>query len=374
MKKMFVFLILILGVALVPACNDKEGGLSEKTINEAYRLVKVWGSSPTDVYAVGAISPNHQNGIILHYDGNMWSKINIGTAQPLYDIWGSSSSDIFVLGENNTLFHYDGNFWSKMSSGAENELYGIWGTSSSDVFAVGDGVILHYDGSSWSAMTIDKPEAILGFDGNSLSELTSGTTKRFFRIWGSSPTDVYVVGFDPTFHTGTSTILHYNGSSWSEMSTDTIIRSPEGLDIPGISSTDPVPGNGTVYIKSLAGLSISGVWCSSSSNVFVVGSKLTESRGIQEGVILHYDGNSWSATVIDTALRINAVWGSSPSDVYAAGTVLGDKVFNGVILHYNGDSWSEFSRAERGINSIWGSSYANVFAVGEEGTILHYTK
>jgi hypothetical protein len=41
-----------------------------------------------------------------------------------------------------------------MISGVSIGLRGIWGSSSSDVFVVGsDETILHYDGSEWSSIT-----------------------------------------------------------------------------------------------------------------------------------------------------------------------------------------------------------------------------
>jgi hypothetical protein len=63
------------------------------------------------------------------------------------------------------------------------------------VFAVGGysetgftAIILHYDGSSWS--TMPGGETALAFGG----------------VWGSSPWDVFAVGWDAN---GNSVILHY---------------------------------------------------------------------------------------------------------------------------------------------------------------------
>ncbi|OQY49064.1 MAG: hypothetical protein B6240_03955 [Desulfobacteraceae bacterium 4572_87] len=66
-----------------------------------------------------------------------------GAIDSLYGIWGSSVSDVFAVGYSGTIFHYDGISWSPMTSGATNSLYGIWG-SGSYFFAVGDsGTIFH---------------------------------------------------------------------------------------------------------------------------------------------------------------------------------------------------------------------------------------
>jgi hypothetical protein len=59
------------------------------------------------------------------------------------------------------------------------------------------------------------------------------------------------------------------------------------------------------------------------------------------------------------------VWGSSGTDVYAAG--------QDGILHYDGANWTRVQGVAASLFDIWGSSAANVFAVGEDGTIIHGT-
>ena len=87
--------------------------------------------------------------------GGRWEWQNpLPTGNPLHGVWGSSGSDVFAVGDYGTIVHYDGMTWSPMSSGTYNHLRGVWGSSGSDVFAVGDyGTILHYDGAAWSHMS-----------------------------------------------------------------------------------------------------------------------------------------------------------------------------------------------------------------------------
>jgi hypothetical protein len=54
-------------------------------------LVDVWGSSPSDVFAVGyamAGDGTGEYGIILHNDGSSWSAMSIGTSGIKQVIWG----------------------------------------------------------------------------------------------------------------------------------------------------------------------------------------------------------------------------------------------------------------------------------------------
>jgi len=273
---------------------------SSMTSGTTNPLWGIWGSSASDVFAVGYM------GTILHYDGSTWSAMTSGTTNQLMGIWGSSSSDVFAVGGVGTIRHYNGSSWSAMTSGTSADLADVWGSSGSDVFAVGAmGKILHYNGSSWSAMASGTTNALFGvwgssasdvfavglsgtilnYNGTSWSPMTGGTTQYFYSVWGSSGTDVFAVAYS-------GSILHYDGSRWSAMTSGT-----------------------TNALKS--------VWGSSVSDVFAVGSY---------GTIRHYNGSSWSAMTSGTTTKnLIGIWGSSGSDVFAVGEF-------GTILHYSGAS------------------------------------
>jgi hypothetical protein len=97
-------------------------------------------------------------------------------------------------------------------------------------------------------------------------------------IWGTSSTDVFVVGSDSFPASYAGIILHYNGKQWNTM-------------IEGVYDN------------------LVDVWGSSSTNVFALG---------EFGTILHYDGNNWTTTT--TSLYLTAIWGSPEGDdIFAAG-------------------------------------------------------
>ncbi|MFN8459698.1 MAG: alpha/beta hydrolase-fold protein [Anaerolineae bacterium] len=269
------------------------------------QLNSIWGSSASDVFAVG------QLGTIVHYDGSAWSPLESRTAKNFTGVWGSSPNDVFVTGTSGAILHYDGIAWSKMDSGWTMGIMGVWGSSSSDVFAVGEGgIILHYDGAAWSPIPSGVFETLTGvwgssgsdvfvvggdgrilhYDGQTWSPMPSGTTEQLWGVWGSSGTDVFAVG-------DFGTILHYDGQAWSPMAIS-------------------------------AAKKLSGVRGSSSSDVFASGA---------EGTILHYDGSAWLPLNSGVSVQeIAGVWGNSGSDVFAVG-------YEGTILHYDGQAWSDMS-------------------------------
>ncbi len=277
------------------------------TSGTTQNLKGIWGSSASDVFAVGL------GGTILHFDGSTWSAMASGTTADLHAIWGAAANDVFAVGgnfPNGTILHYNGSAWSAMTSGTTGPLRGVWGSSASDVFAVGDGyTIVHYDGSTWVPMTSFGSASLYG-------------------IWGSSASDVFATGTAAILNQTQgiagyrSFIEHYDGSAWTTMAETT---------------TTPVAPRGVI-------------WGSSSSDIYAF------------GLGLHYDGAAW--TKVDGLPAGTSAWGISSNDIYVCGG-------GGVIVHFNGTAWSPLVSGTTAIlDGIWGSSAADFFVVGNGGTIL----
>jgi long-subunit fatty acid transport protein len=152
---------------------------------------RIWGLDADDLFAIG-----WNSGTIWHYDGASWSEMASGTTNDLDGIWGTSSTDIYAVGDEGIVLHFDGNDWSEMrrADTANNYLFSVWGSSPQDVYAAGNyATILHYDGSAWSAVDT-------GLDIN--------TKEEYLDVRGTSSSDVYIVGRE-------GTVLHYDGSRWS---------------------------------------------------------------------------------------------------------------------------------------------------------------
>lgn len=253
-------------------------------------LYSVWGSSASDVFAVGGSVP----GTILHFDGSSWSS-QPSTFDSLFGVWGTGSSDVFAVGYAGDIVHFDGSSWTRQSLGLASWLFGVWGTSGSDVFAVGrGGAILHYDGSTWA------PQA-------------SGTSQTLRGVWGSSSSNVFAVGEG-------GTILHYDGSGWTPQASGTTndlngVWGATGSDVFAVSSSGVFHYNGSTWSPSPCCAGGLGVWGTTGSNVFVVG---------VSGIILHFDGFNWVQELSGTSNTLFGVWGASATDVFAVG--IGGKI------------------------------------------------
>jgi hypothetical protein len=195
--------------------------------------------------------------------------------------------------------------WHSMYTKYEQNLWDIWGTSSSDVFVVGEGVIIHYNGTNWTTMV-------------------NNSNYNFRAIWGLSTSNVFAVGAQ-------GLILHYDGTSWQSMNS-------------GVAE----------YLFD--------VWGTSASDVFTIG---------ESGKILHYDGSAWNVTETNIAYSLQAIWGNSSSNYFIVGiNYVNDR---SLILHYNGTSWQTVdSGTWKNLYAVWGTASNNIFAVGSIGTVLHY--
>jgi hypothetical protein len=225
-------------------------------------------------------------------------------------LWGASASEVFAVGLVGALHRYVGGAWAPDASPTEANLWDVWGSSTTNVLAVGDsGTIVRWNGTDWQLMDSGLEESECGCGPPPL-----------YGVWGSGPDDVFAVG-------DLGVVARYDGVAWT--------------------AADTLPVDW-----------LNGVWGAGPDDVFAVGA---------DGGIFHYDGVEWTAMTSGlegTGEPLNAVWGLSSTDVYAAAG-------NGV-LHYNGVEWSPMPGAEECPHfSVWGTAPDDLFVANVCG-ISHW--
>jgi hypothetical protein len=263
-------------------------------------LLGVWGSSATDMYAVG------RGGTVLHSTGDgTWHAQTSGTTHDLYAVWGSSASDIYVVGDEG-VFHSTGDgAWHAQTTPSTGYLT-IWGSSATDIYIAGFGISHSTGDGAWTHVTnASPPGAIFGMSGRSATDVWaiggnanglgagSGGYERLDANWTwtavSSLQNLKGVAF-----VGTAAYVVGNGGS--------IYDNRNGS---WVKETSPTPSD------------LNGI-CSADDMLFAVGGS---------GAFLVSSGDgTWQVEATPSALPLNAVWASSKHDVYAVGA-------NGVILH-----------------------------------------
>jgi hypothetical protein len=298
-------------------------------------LNAITATSAGNVWAVGQDSGTPQ---INHWTGGSWSQSALPNGPcsvfeadcALTGVSGDSASDVIAVGEGTIptssgwvtevlAYRWNGTAWSQLtvpSSLTYDEMEHVQAFSPTDAWAVGVGAsssganavtAVNWNGTSWTPVT---------------TPVSTNNNLSVNAISGSSASDIWVVGetVTPGYHNRhfTSVIMHYNGSSWTQLA------APDNsglLDVDAVSPTD--------------------AWAIAA-----------------DGSVLKWDGNTWSVAT-QLAQGNTAIAALSPTDVWVAGVVS--------LTHYNGTNWTSTSipsginvltgHAVRSPGDIWFSGY-----------------
>jgi len=187
----------------------------------------LWGKSCSDLWSVGINPGSAMKGLLAHFDGTTWSKLE--WPDLLESIAGSAVSNAWAVGQTTTggaaAYRFNGATWNSVPPTGAHPLHGIWAFSATDVWAVGKEQILHYDGAAWKTAT--PPSLGTGW---------------LVDLWGSG-SSLWAVGYanrdvsNDTF--GPGIIYHYDGTIWSPVVSPAITASTPALfSIWGASATD----------------------------------------------------------------------------------------------------------------------------------------
>ena len=245
--------------------------------------------------------------------------------------------------------------WTTLSSGVTNNLRGVSGISG-DVFVVGaGGVILEStdQGSNWNSVT--NPSGIgplyAAFQVPGGKAFAVGDNADILQAQSGAGTfskdTAPNYGFLLTGVWGTSNALFAVGFARASSNTEFGILRSSGNGT--WTEVSPMIGGGAVKAEA--------VWGPSDTDVYVVG---------EAGTIEHTinSGTSWQALTSNISSTLYAVWGASLGAVYAVGA-------GGTILFSTGggDWVTQSSGVTTDLRGVWGAG-GSVWAVGLSGTIL----
>jgi hypothetical protein len=218
----------------------------------------------------------------------------------------------------------------------------MWGKSSDDVWAAGNAGVLHWNGTAWENRTA---AGAFGASG----------------VWGAASDDVWTVGSD--------TIRHWDGASWTSFDAGLGTKNALLYSVWGSAANDVWAGgkdgvvvhwNGTTWspLPNKSRADLYGGWASSETDAWVVGAN---------GTILHSNGDTtWTAVASPTTSSLVGVNGTGANDAWAVG-------LDGAIVHWDGASWSNVdSGTTTKLSAVRARTASDVWAVGDAGTILHF--
>jgi hypothetical protein len=229
-------------------------------------------------------------------------------------------------------------------------LNGIASISATNVWAVGQDsgtpLVDHWNGSSWSK-----------------SALPSGPCSVFENdcvltgVSGDSASDVITVGNGVLATTSgwvaTALAFRWNGTAWRQL---------------------PVP-------SSLPYDAMEHVQAFSPSNAWAVGVGSSATSDAQVATAVNWNGTTWTqvATPVSTTnnLSINAISGTSPSDIWVVGQTVTpgyhNRQFTSVIMHYNGSTWTQVAAPDNsGLLDVDAVSPTDAWAIAADGAVLNW--
>jgi hypothetical protein len=191
--------------------------------------------------------------------------------------------------------------WQSYTASGTFEIAALWAFAPDDVWAGGQQV-LHFDGTDFKPVTTPMSNYVADF-------------------WGFAPSDLYAVGG--------SSLLHWDGATWSVVDF-----------MNAISPTD---------LTSIWGSSRDDLWLGDSSN----------------GRVFRWNGTTWSTGITQT-VQVDDVWGVAGGPVYAGG------IFG--IARWSGTAWTDISASGTADQAagMWGFGADDVWAVGDFSTLAHW--
>ena len=272
-----------------------------------------------------------------------------GTAgsSTLYDVAIINENNIWAVGEmyvadtsqnGYTLYnavHWDGINWElklipftgSCSAVMYPPIRSIWAFSETDIWFARGGSLVHFDGTNY-------------YNDCNMNSLLTGSINK---IWGSSSSDLYVVG-------NNGNIVHYNGTLWSRIESGTNLNvndiwgdyneKTDKWEILAVASNKFL-NEGKIILK-IAGLicselstvglpwSLSSIWFKAERKYFVGGDGLYYKKTLNE---------SWVKDLTFIPIYKDRIRGTNLNNIVVSGS-------NGLLSHFNGMKWKHYINNE----------------------------
>lgn len=195
--------VWIAGDASMVHCKGASGCQNEPTGGSG-SLKSVWGTSATNVFAVGA------GGRITRFNGTSWSAMTSPTGRTLLRVAGSGPSDVWAVGDS-VLLHFNGTQWTPfvdpdgelnrliagrgLSQGNPLDNVGMFARGPKEMyFTGGNGNVGRYDGIRVQGMGLEGfRHTMVG-----LSGLTAGCAIGVTEAFSDTPVPTMWRGIGPT--------------------------------------------------------------------------------------------------------------------------------------------------------------------------------
>lgn len=327
LRSHFLSLTLCASLLLVAACGDDDAPpppawqLVHEDLDAA--LLSVWGTSASDVWAVGGDSRDGTGPLVLHYDGAAWARVDTGQpAGALWWVFGFVDGPVFMGGEGGVILRYEGGAFTRMTTPGTDTVFGIWGASPTDLWAVGGasdatgGFAWRLRGAAWEAepaLPADVPATAaiwkvfgtsasdawlvgsngvsLHWDGGAFTRGATGVGSSLFTVHGNRDRYAAVGGL------ANGIIVEFEDGAWHNVTPSATLTGLSGVCLGGDDSGVAVGAYGGVFTRSASGWAevdlgfalaqnLHGVWLDPSGGIWAVGGQ-TFGGPLTDGVLIH---------------------------------------------------------------------------------------
>lgn len=332
------------GDACAPAvrdCSQLAACLVPGAVDPVIALNAIWGTSRTDVWAVGT------HGTILHGDGTTFTRVPFEVDTLLTAVSGTGANDVWIAQSDAPLRvtrEADGGVSFELVRGATwdpwFETQGItralWGASDGSLWMAGPASQRFGGaGSFWRRTMSDAGigwavvDAYEGSDGWwALPNIQGLGGSSVDNLWGVGESGAIFRYVSPASPDDAGKWVGYNGqtSSWLAAITATSANDVWAVGDDGtIRHFTNDPTGRFQIVESPTQNHLRGIWAIGSSDIWAVGDL---------GTVIHYDGKTWSLVEVELpegrTPDLTAVWASGPEDVWIVG--------KGVVLHRSKES------------------------------------
>jgi hypothetical protein len=145
-----------------------------------------------------------------------WTWYHPKTINDLLAVHTRTDDDAWAVGTKGTILHWDGRTWSNVPGADPRlELYRVQAFGAGDAWAIGIDKATPPSEASPGPFSV-----LLHWNGSSWSEVATPIPIRATALWGSAQNDIFVTGTGLRPETPTkrdlNVVIHFNGSTWTE--------------------------------------------------------------------------------------------------------------------------------------------------------------
>jgi hypothetical protein len=313
-----------LGMAGCPSPDDGEDVRWQQVFDEqGGAFLSVWGTSRQDVWAVGADARDGTGPMVVHFDGDAWTRIDSGqTAGDLWWVFGFEDGPIYMGGDGGVIVRMENDTFTVMDTPGTETVFGIWGATPDDVWAVGGasdatgGFAWRLSGDAWvpePSLPTDVPDnaavwkmfgraandawmvgsngVALHWDGATLTPGDTGVGSSLFTVHENDGLYAAVGGL------ATGIIVERSGDTWQNVTPDPPPMGMAGVTLGEDGTGIAVGALGTVYVRDGQrwaveelgfGLieNLHGSWIDDEGGLWAVGGQ-TLAPPLTNGVMIH---------------------------------------------------------------------------------------